>query len=80
MKNPSIHIVVGLTLMSIGLAFVCFQRDHAAFVSMREQARSEGYAECLTDVSGVIANGGGIDEVLAFARQKAVSGCKGGTP
>ena len=33
-----------------------------------EVARESGYSKCLMDTVGIIANGGGIDELIAFAR------------
>ena len=39
-----------------------------------EFARTEGYAAALVDVSIVIAQGGGIDEVLDFAKRKSDAG------
>jgi len=51
--------------------------DRAAHEGLAAAAREEGYAECLSDVLGVVSDGGGIDEVLAFARSRADGISKG---
>ena len=33
-----------------------------------EVARESGYSKCLMDTVGIIANGGGIDELILFAK------------
>ena len=36
-----------------------------------DNAMRIGYLSCCKDVTGIISNGGGLDEVIAFAKAKA---------
>lgn len=75
MKRQTMAAVL-VALLALGTMAVCIDVAERArsVAEIAEQSRQEGYADCLTDVAMLIAGGGGIDEVLAFARRRAAEG------
>lgn len=73
----SILRILLLVMMSWGLGMSCgiLVGEHRTVASekseqddMVQSSYLEGYADALVDVMGVVSSGGGIDEVLSFAR------------
>ena len=59
-------LVTLVAVICVDMRWRTVERDE-----LYEYARMQGYAEALFDVSMEIAQGGGVDEVLAFAKKRA---------
>lgn len=73
----SILCILLLVMMSWGLGMSCgvLVCEHRTVASekneqddMVQASYLEGYADALVDVMGVVSSGGGVDEVLGFAK------------
>lgn len=76
MKNNNWLTVLAVVFVLAVFLFVDATVKKAAMVKHLaevESARLSGYADCMMDMTAIIANGGGIDEVLAFSTAKAES-------
>jgi len=65
----ALGLAVGAIVVSTDLNERALERSAAV-----DAARAEGYAEAIADVMGVVSGGGGIDEILAFARGTTAGG------
>jgi hypothetical protein len=64
--------VVVASLLGI-TAFYGAEADRQRRLNDLKVAKLEGYAACMGDVMVIVAEGGGVDEILAFSKAKSGS-------